>query len=235
MTKSSLNLENIERSLSIARLSTYRKLTNSLDAALALYGYNTRLTKEFFLCIQVCEVVVRNAVSEAIVKVHGNDWAWQSGFFATLPNPNKGYNSRENIAKARHNQKDINNVIPELNFVFWQLMFTSRHDKQLWIPHIQNVFPNADDVDKKELRESLHNDLNQIRRLRNRIAHHEPIFNENLVNIYEKIIKIIAYRCHDTANWLQTHQEVTTLLTDKPTLTHKPLRRTHDKPQTHPN
>ena len=49
-----------------------------------------------------------------------------------------------------------------------------------------------------------------------RIAHHEPIFDEKLLSIYNKIIKIIGYRCQETANWVASHQTVTTLITQKP-------------------
>ena len=49
-----------------------------------------------------------------------------------------------------------------------------------------------------------------------RIAHHEPIFDEKLLSIYNKIIKIIGYRCQETANWVASHQTVTTLIAQKP-------------------
>lgn len=68
----------------------------------------------------------------------------------------------------------------------------------------------------KKNREHLHNDLDIVRRLRNRIAHHEPIFDEKLLSIYNKIIKIIGYRCQETANWVASHQTVTTLIAQKP-------------------
>lgn len=45
--------KNIEHSLSVAKISTYHNLINSLHEALKLYDYNMQLTEEFFLCISV--------------------------------------------------------------------------------------------------------------------------------------------------------------------------------------
>ena len=96
------------------------------------------------------------------------------------------------------------------------MMFTSRHDAQLWLPYLAQIFPNANTSNIPKLRGEIYKDLEVIRSLRNRIAHHEPIFDEKLLSIYNKIIKIIGYRCQETANWVASHQTVTTLIAQKP-------------------
>ncbi|WP_246183114.1 hypothetical protein [Mycolicibacterium grossiae] len=35
-------------------------------------------------------------------------------------------------------------VIPELKFVFWENLFTRRHDGRLWNRHLRTVLPNLD-------------------------------------------------------------------------------------------
>src|SRR5699024_10974682 len=117
---------------------------------------------------------------------------------------------------------NINKVIPEMNFVFWQGMFTVRNDQNLWLPHFEDTFSGANcssgiDV----LRERMYKDLDTIRRLRNRIAHHEPIFQENLVLIYQTIIKIVKYRCCVTSQWLEENATVLELIEHKPCCTFK--------------
>jgi hypothetical protein len=37
-----------------------------------------------------------------------------------------------------------------------------------------------------------------LRDLRNRIAHHAPVFNRNLTADYQKILKVIGWMCADT-------------------------------------
>lgn len=214
---SMLNADVIRNTLSQPRLSTYEKYTVTLDEALELYQWNANISGAFFPCLHICEVTIRNAVSEVLFKQHGSQWPWETGFINTLPNPRHGYNPRNNVQKARDKVSDVNKVIPELNFVFWQKMFTSRHDDQLWLPYLRDTFPYAPSYsDIAALRSEIYNDLEKIRRLRNRIAHHEPIFRRDLNKDYEVIIKLIGYRCCDTAQWLCSHQNVVSLLNDKP-------------------
>lgn len=214
---STVNGERVKGTLSSPRLSTYEREASNLDGALELYLWNANVSGAFFPCLHICEVTIRNAVSEVLFKLHGNQWPWDNGFINTLPNPKYGYNPRNNLQQARDKLSDVNKVIPELNFVFWQKMFTSRHDDQLWLPHFRTTFPHADaSVAIQALRGEIHNDLEKIRKLRNRIAHHEPIFRRKLNENYEAIIKIIGYRCEDTAQWLSLNQNVVSLLNNKP-------------------
>lgn len=212
-----VNAEMIKNTLSPPRLSTYENATSSLDSALKLYQWNADISGAFFHCLHICEITIRNAISEILFKLHGNQWPWDNGFLNTLPNPKYGYNPREDLRKARNKLSDVNKVIPELTFVFWQKMFTSRHDDQLWLPHLKATFLNTDaSMEIKAIRSEIYNDLEKIRRLRNRIAHHEPIFKRKLDEDYKAIIKIITYRCTHTAIWLDCNQSVVLLLNNKP-------------------
>ena len=88
---------------------------------------------------------------------------------------------------------------------------------QLWLFHFRTTFPNTDaSIAIKVLRGEIYNDLEKIRKLRNRIAHHEPIFRRKLDEDYKAIIKIIDYRCEDTVQWLSLNQNIVSLLSNKP-------------------
>ncbi|MFX7776723.1 hypothetical protein ABTJ98_22060, partial [Acinetobacter baumannii] len=76
----------------------------------------------------------------------------------------------------RSAQSTTGKVIAELRFVFWQKLFTGRHDVRLWLPHIAAAFPLAPAGNAASLRGRIYDDLEALRRLRNRLAHHEPIF-----------------------------------------------------------
>lgn len=212
-----MNPQAIKHTLAASRVATYEQATIDLEQALALYQWNANVSGAFLSCLQMCEVSIRNAISEILVKIHGTRWAWEQGFIGTLPNPQFGYNPRNNLNTARQNTHDINNVIPELRFVFWQNMFTSRHDNQLWLPYLKQTFPNIDQSQSiKLLRAEIYKDLDSIRKLRNRIAHHEPIFKRDLTDDYHKIIKLIGYRCQHTADWVQHNQQVIPVIAAKP-------------------
>ncbi|HAJ6026767.1 TPA: hypothetical protein HMV45_25905 [Escherichia coli] len=55
-----------------------------------------------------------------------------------------------------------------------------------------------------------------VRKLRNRIAHHEPILNRNLEDDFATIKRIITYRCQHSLEWMLKNQVLLPLLTLKP-------------------
>lgn len=212
--KSTIEYEKIRNTLSLARLSTYENKYSDDDKleALKLYQWNSEVSGAFLPCLQICEVVIRNSIAEVLAKVHGDNWAWNQGFKRTLKK-----HHRENLEKIGNKFNKIDKVIPELNFVFWQSMLTSRNDKSLWKPHLRDVFTNIEqDKSIEDLRESLYNNIEEIRLLRNRIAHHEPIFDKDLLKIYLIITEIVKYRCDITCTWLETNQTVLEKIEKKP-------------------
>jgi hypothetical protein len=107
-------------------------------------------------------------------------------------------------------------VIAELKMVFWQKMFTTRFDSRIWTPHLYRVLPNHQGMRVNVLRHRIHDDLEALRLLRNRIAHHEPIFARVLINDFNKIKELIEFRCSVTATWMVQTQQVTALISTKP-------------------
>ena len=62
----------------------------------------------------------------------------------------------------------------------------------------------------------IYKELEQLRKLRNRIAHHEPIFKRNLADDFQKVHDLIAFRCPFTAAWMQQNQQAQALIATKP-------------------
>lgn len=134
-----------------------------------------------------------------------------------MPNPLKGYSPRQDLERARRNVRSTGKVIPELKFVFWQKMFTRRHDSRIWNPQLRRVMPNLAPLQPVSiLRKSIYSHLERVRRLRNRIAHHEPVFSRMLMDDYQAILMLVNYRCAVTAAWLDSTQKVSTIVEAKP-------------------
>jgi hypothetical protein len=55
-----------------------------------------------------------------------------------------------------------------------------------------------------------------LRDLRNRIAHHEPIFSRDLAADDRTILEVIGWMCADTRAWVVHHSEVPAILADRP-------------------
>ena len=211
----------VKIAISPARIATYETATGvtAVDdlAALQLYAWNAQVSGALLTPLHICEVVVRNAVATALESVYGSQWPWSTVFERSLPNPPVGYNPRSDLIHTRRKASSTGKVIPELKFVFWQKMFTQRHDTRLWIPHLQAVLPNMD-VTKNltDRRKLIYDDLEQIRFLRNRIAHHEPIFTRILADDYRKIVELVGFRCTITATWLEENQTAQQIIAAKP-------------------
>ena len=50
---------------------------------------------------------------------------------------------------------------------------------------------------------SIHRRLDDIRLLRNRVAHHEYILNRDLGDDYVKLLEVVGWICPETRQWLR--------------------------------
>jgi hypothetical protein len=221
----------IKKTLSGQRLSTFEQATSVLPkerGALALYLWNaqvaaTMLGGVILTCVtplHVCEVAIRNAVSDAISNEYGPHWPWESAFLGSLPNSGK-WNMRQHLASLSSAvpRAAINTgkLVPELNLVFWEKMFTARFDARIWTPHLFSVLPNVPrNLTAHRVRGILSKELEKIRRLRNRIAHHEPIISRNLSADLRSLVNLVGFRCADTAAWLVANQHASRLIGKRP-------------------
>lgn len=206
----------IEKTLSSSRFSTYRKaivLTQGNDCsitALALYEWNAELSSRFFFPLHVYEVVLRNAISDAIALRYGDEWYKNIVFINSLK-----YQDKQTLLDAvRKDGSSVGKILPEIKFYWFENMLTSRHEGRIWEAHINTIFPNTPkELTKNEIRENLKESCHVIRKFRNRCGHHEPIFNNpKLQDIYPKIAETIKWRCNDTHHWLNEKQKVEALL-----------------------
>lgn len=213
----------ISAALSAPRAATYIAASGGdRQHGLELYGWNARVSAALMVPAHFAEVTTRNAVSDALTSLYGPQWPWNPTFHQSLPTPTKGFNPRRHLAQTvanlqgNHGSTTTGKVIAELKFVFWQGMFTARHDVRVWTPHILTLFPNAAGQMPKGLRFRINNDLETIRQLRNRIAHHEPIFNRQLNSDLSRMIDLVHLRSEPTAAWVRAMEEVTIILAERP-------------------
>lgn len=204
----------IEKNLSSNRLSTYRNAISasigedSIEFAIELYEWNARLASSFMLPLHIYEITLRNAVSEAIEMRYGADWPIHTAFINSLTGKQKS-----ELIAASSAYSGVGKVLPELKLVWFENMLKNTHNVRIWIPYIRTVFPHSIGVDEDTIRDELKSDCFLIRKLRNRIAHHEPIFNQaGLNSLLPVILKAIEWRCTASKTWLTNLETVTELL-----------------------
>lgn len=210
-------IQDLPNIFSAPRFATYLAEKNAHRVeALELYRWNLEVSCAFFAPLQVCEVSIRNAISEAIELTYGPNWPYEQSFEIALPNPQRSYSPRANLLSNR-TEPTTGKVIAELKFVFWERMFTSRHDSTIWNHHLRTVLPNLDAVKTvQQLRREAFDALKDIRDLRNRIAHHEPIFRRSIQDEYDRIKKVVGWRSTVAADWLDKIETVTAHIATKP-------------------
>jgi hypothetical protein len=92
----------------------------------------------------------------------------------TPPTRRKVEDARGNA--TRNGQPEVHGkVVAELMLGFWWSLLSDEYNRRLWQPCLQFSF------DGPVRRTRLHAELDELRRLRNRIAHHEPIHRRDLV------------------------------------------------------
>lgn len=208
----------IQVALSGPRSSTYIAATGGDTVkAMALYGWNARVAAALMLPSHFAEIATRNAVSDALTAVYGPQWPWNITFEQSLPTPKgNAYNPQRDLLQTRSREQTTGKVIAELKFAFWQSMFTARHDVRIWDQQILTLFPNATNGTARQIRAQIRDDLEGIRKLRNRMAHHEPIFTRNLADDLARMLDLIELRSDATAQWVRAMEEVSTILTERP-------------------
>jgi hypothetical protein len=205
-------LAEIASHLSESRLSSYAQNPPNTRRALALYRWNAQISAAFIVPLHLCEVVTRNALAKAIEHVYGVSWFNDPGFARALPE-----DVRRELVRASRGLSNAGEIVATLKAFFWVAMLTSRHDKRLWSVHLRAQFPNLPvHLTIPESRKLLREQVDIVRRFRNRVAHHEPIFTRNLAAEYKRLRGLVAWRSVTTAEWLDSIQDITRLLLLKP-------------------
>ncbi len=206
--------KDIEKVLSAGRLFTYRNAVKNIlgidseETTLKLYEWNAKLSGHFLFPLHIYEVMLRNAISDAISQRYGVDWPINKVFQNSLPRKEKA--DLLNLVTPTYN--GLGKVVTELNLYWFESMLTKRHEARIWKQYSSSTFPNAR-IDAATLRVRLNKECKQIRKLRNRIAHHEPIFNQiNTQEILGQIQTAVAFRCTATEAWLMDCEQVSELL-----------------------
>lgn len=209
----------ISETITRSRLTNYHSnVIGGTDInAIKLYTWNAQVSASLLFPIALFEVVVRNAVSEALTNVYGPNWHQNNSFALSLPDNQNVYSPRRDLISTARSHPIIGKAIPELKFVFWRDIFTARHDNRIWNTNLKSVFSNASpQVNNKDLRKSLYASTEKIRVLRNRIAHHEPIFLRNIQSEFDEIKSVIEMRCSATYVLLNENETFTQTFNMKP-------------------
>lgn len=212
-------IQALATSLSPERMATYVTAAGGdREKALRLYTWNTGASAAFYGPQQGLEVALRNAMHRELSATYGAGW---------YDDPRCGLDAGtlSRIAGAKDELRrdgyaiDPPHVVAALSFGFWVALLgrgghppggggpKRNYEMTLWRPCLFRAFPNA-----KMGRRQVHEPLNYLRTLRNRIAHHEPIFTRHLEADYQNILAVTGWICPSTRDWIAHHSRVEDIL-----------------------
>lgn len=212
-------ITDLPKLLSQQRFQRYLEARHDdVDAALRLYQWNLEISGEFLKILHLCEISLRNGVADAISAVHGEEWPWVQGFRISLLSPSRGYSPRRDLETVSNYHQTSGKIIAELKFAFWEKMLNANQQSRLWDTQLSTHFPHLDfTIGAEHARDTLRQKVYSVRALRNRIAHHEPIFyRPALRDDFLNILYVIEARCPISANWIGEIQNVSEMLDNIP-------------------
>lgn len=195
--------------LSPARFGTYHQAAGSDLRALQLYAWNTSVSSAFYGPLQTFEVTLRNSVDRSISATHGERWF--DGPTLLRPSDHRLVGNVVQRIYDAGKQPAPGRVIAELGLGFWVGLFANAYDQTMWRSHLHRLFnPRIRD------RRALHDSMDRLRTLRNRVAHHEPIFRRKLGDDYDRLLAIVGSLSYPTRLWLEHHSSVPAALSTPP-------------------
>ena len=176
--------------LSAPRLYIYLKISdNNIERAIYLYKLNIKISESFYPVLSIIEVCLRNAIHENFKQYFNNEYWFRDNLPADF-NPI----INEAIEKIKSQNKKVNpdRIVAELNLGFWNRLFSKKYSHLLWKP-LRLIFTNL----PKHLRQRqvVANKLYNIRIIRNRIYHYEPIIGDirNIEVQYNSMISFLHW------------------------------------------
>ncbi len=198
----------IEVALSTERFARYLRAASSKSDALKLYEHNTALSAAFYGPLQCLEVSLRNAVNSRLAPNYGARWFANESVLVGR-DLGAAREAVEQVEKVK-DEATPGRVVAELSFGFWVGLFANVYDQTLWRTDLYHLFS------PRPQRRQLHEDLDKLRTLRNRIAHHEPIFQRALLDDYNRLTSILRSIDPHTCAWMEHNNRVLDVLAAEP-------------------
>lgn len=187
----------------------------SREDAFKLYLWNCCLCEAFYLPLHFAEIAVRNAINNRLIERVGPAW-FENVLIQNTLGERQVSDLSELLEKerAKHGQKlTAHHLVSELSFGFWQHMLTKRFQRILWPRGMHDAFPN---LPNSMERQDVHDRVELIRKWRNRIAHHKPVFDQGPMRKHQETLQLIYWVCSDVADWVTSASQVTASIDLRP-------------------
>jgi len=168
--------------------------------AIRLYCWNIEASSALLGTFAAVEVGVRNAMHRSLSEHHGRpDW-WVDA-------PLTGQDRAAVVGAGRYLDQrrgsqdwTPGHLVAELPVSFWEGLLANRYHQALWVPSLAGAFPHFDGR-----RRDVKAQLQRLRLLRNRAAHHEPIHSRDLRVDLQYLCQLAGYVSAELRVWVESH------------------------------
>ncbi len=202
-----ITFDRLYATFSKARILRYFSDGDSPDKVLARYHANIVLSEAMIPALHYFEISFRNRIDQVFKKYYASEWLTNT--------PNQLMVSAQDIkkineiiSKVRRENKRLpihDDIVAQMTFGFWCSFLHRKYDPVIWHRKdaIKIIFPNLPRANKK--RSYIEHKIFKIKEIRNRIAHHEPVWNSK-VSIFDAhaiCLELIHAMSHDAAEMLR--------------------------------
>jgi hypothetical protein len=182
------------------------------ERALELYEWSARMASAAFETVAHLEVLVRNSIDGALAE-HTNEQ--QCGIPWFLRRPPMNEESEAVIATVRDRLRPLgrdtrHQIIAGLSFGFWAGMLGRKYE-DLWRTSIRHAFPASGGS-----RKTVSNELEAIRKFRNRLAHHDSMLKVDIPFEMRRIHRVADYIGADAGRWIRAMDRSGDLYRERP-------------------
>ncbi len=181
-------------------------MDGDLSFAIELYEYNSRVSEAFYIALQSLEICFRNTINDCMIGVYGVDWMHNNSAGLTYSAQNEILDAHKELGGEESLPSDA--IVAQLKFAFWVGLLGPKYDATLWRKALFKGFLKTTGKKRSEVQQR----FNAIRRFRNRVAHHEPIFDRELEKTHSEILEAIGWMCKDTMAWAKHNSRVPSVL-----------------------
>ena len=192
----------VEDAVSPARFATYLLYAQQVRSrAWAAYAWNARVSGALLQVLVHAEVALRNAVNRAMTAAFGAAWPYAQAFEITLGTGRGEYNAARGRLEQRLGRRPLStgDFVAGQTMVFWEALLVRRYKGRVWDRQFATAFPGAA---AGETYRDVHDAVEPLRRVRNRIAHHEPLLAENVTDVYARALAVTHWASPAKAAWV---------------------------------
>ncbi|SBW21739.1 hypothetical protein FDG2_2105 [Candidatus Protofrankia californiensis] len=215
----------VDRWLSSPRLASYLAAAGGDRlAALVLYEWNARVAAALLHDLCHLEIGLRNAYDSALCAAWKGSRHWiytaDTAMFVPLLRTRSGRRIDVNakprnavtaaIRAAGGPSAKPGKIVAELGFGFWRYLSSASHEKTLWVPYLHRAFPSGTD------RRDVDGRVGRMHVVRNRAAHHEPLFRLDLAVILADLRFLAHLMAPPLADYVTATSWVPALIAARP-------------------